>query len=480
MRAYYRTHKEDYRRRATARRQAKRIPISTDRDAGQDDDASRKNVEGLGTVDMPPQEQERSDPSFWVPSLAPEGFGSPEDRYKVRLTELHTRYGSALPREVLDELLAQYDADLRAVGREPPPRRVAPPKASARESRPIDLEHANPTRTRGRLLAASHPSVTRTNASVRALATRLRTHPERVSKHLARLGFEDVAATSRLPADLDISELQASLARWGWLRPLSRRGKPLPARTRTLFDLVKRPVVVLDFETTGIDYRSGRVVEVGAIRLDAGGRTTLWAVVRPDGLESLPARLPGTSLSAERISVGVPSGTAFAELRELLADNPVVVGHNISYDLGFLTAELERHRLPTWRGDFICTLYLAALLRRGVTTDAGRGRVGQRWTDFVRYHYRLEDVCEALRIRHANPHRALPDAKATEKVAMRLLSDSSAKAVMNSVVGSRHELKEFEYMPPGARIRPTPERRAPKRSAPYRGNQRSGRYRRRS
>jgi DNA polymerase III epsilon subunit-like protein len=475
MRAYYQEHKEDYRRRAASYRESKPIALFADSDPPR----ARRSLPGdLGEESdgavAESNKQEPANSGNLIPSLDLDPTGSPEDRYRARFTTLHKRYGSALPLAVLDQLRAEYDADLRAVGRQPPRRGADRRELPASPLRPVRPRQPTSVGAAGKPKSPSRPTVGRTNVTVSTLAARLRTDPKRVSRHLGRLGFDTATPATELPANLDISELQTSLARPSWRRLLSRfRHESLPASARTLFDFVGRPVLVLDFETTGIDYRSGRVVEIGAIRLDVGGRTTFWAVVRPDGLEALPPRLPGTPLSTSRIAVGVPSGIAFEGLTELLADDPVVVGHNVSYDLGFLSAELERHNLPAWRGDFICTLYAAALLQRGVATDSGRGRVGSRWTDFVRYHYRLTDVCKALRIQHSTPHRALPDAKATEKVAMRLLSEAPAESVLNCVIGAQRGTKDFDYVPPGAESRTTPERRVPKRS-PYRANRGRG------
>ena len=101
-------------------------------------------------------------------------------------------------------------------------------------------------------------------------------------------------------------------------------------------------LVVVDCETTGLDPSRERIVEIAAVRLDRSlapidRLATLVDPGRPLRLET--RRLTG--ITPEELT-GAP---AFADVWprfERFAAGAVVVGHNVGFDLGFVSQELER------------------------------------------------------------------------------------------------------------------------------------------
>lgn len=185
-------------------------------------------------------------------------------------------------------------------------------------------------------------------------------------------------------------------------------------RGDSLDALLGNSVVVLDFETTGLNPWRARIIEVAAIRLANGKRDDFVSLVRPATAVRVPRTvLSKTGISSEMLAGAPSSRVVFGRLSELLFDHPVIVGHNVGFDLGFLSAELSRHRIDAWRGRSLCTLGLASALacRRGREQPPR-----YPWCGFS-----LAAVCTALGIQSETFHRAYADVLATEQVALQLI-----------------------------------------------------------
>ena len=136
-------------------------------------------------------------------------------------------------------------------------------------------------------------------------------------------------------------------------------GCPLPSDWET------RSYLALDFETTGLDASSGRVVEFGAVEF-AYDREGALAVTREWGSLVYPCMpIPDSATAIHGITdLDVSQAPRFAdlavELCALLAGK-VVVAHNAPFDLGFLVAECDRAGVKIPDVDVADSLGLARL-----------------------------------------------------------------------------------------------------------------------
>ncbi len=155
-----------------------------------------------------------------------------------------------------------------------------------------------------------------------------------------------------------------------------------------------RELVVVDTETTGLDPVRDRVVEIGAVRLDAGLRVvaTWESLVDPGCPLPLPiARLTG--IAPGDLADAPPFAAAYPALRQFLGD-ALVVGQNVAFDLAMLGAAAARCGAPPPRPRVFDTLEAALLL----VPELDR--------------HGLASLALALDL-GGPPHRALPDALAT-------------------------------------------------------------------
>ena len=158
-------------------------------------------------------------------------------------------------------------------------------------------------------------------------------------------------------------------------------------------------IVVFDTETTGIDFGKDRIIEIGAVSLEAGAETKgMDLFVRlPEGRRLDPFITDLTGITEERLAAeGVgdqEAARAFADLLEG-AERPLIVAYNAQFDLNFLFYLLQPQGL-------------AGVLKKPRFLDALTV-----YRDRRDYPHRLENAIAAYRLEAVNSHRAIDDARA--------------------------------------------------------------------
>ena len=158
-----------------------------------------------------------------------------------------------------------------------------------------------------------------------------------------------------------------------------------------------RTCVALDLETTGLDAQRDSIIEVGAVKFRGPEVVdTFEMLVNPyQPLPPFVQRLTG--ITQRQLDAAPPFNAIASELTEFLGDAPII-GHNVSFDTGFLARQgviLNGPSYDTWD--------LAATILPSCT------------------EYSLPRLARLLGVEHRRPHRALPDAEATHSVLMALM-----------------------------------------------------------
>jgi DNA polymerase-3 subunit epsilon len=159
-------------------------------------------------------------------------------------------------------------------------------------------------------------------------------------------------------------------------------------------DLRTTTFVVVDTETTGGSARYHDLTEIAALKV-CGGEVVGHLRSLIHGLSPIPPMIvtltgitdPMRSLAPEEIEV-LNAFTSFV-------GDAVIVGHNLSFDIGFLDAALSRSGLPPLGSRRIDTLRLARHLLRDEVEN-----------------FKLATLAHYLRLRTPS-HRALADVLAT-------------------------------------------------------------------
>ena len=119
--------------------------------------------------------------------------------------------------------------------------------------------------------------------------------------------------------------------------------------------------IIFDTETTGLDSREDRIIEIGGIELDNHFPTgrTLHLYINPGDRKVHPDALAVHGITDEFLSDKPP----FADVAEQIMsffDGAKWIAHNATFDMGFINAELGRLGMPAIApSEVIDTLSLA-------------------------------------------------------------------------------------------------------------------------
>ncbi len=189
--------------------------------------------------------------------------------------------------------------------------------------------------------------------------------------------------------------------------------EPSSANTSsTNTSLTNTTFVVVDVETSGLNPRRHRVLQIALVTCYGDGRVVdRWSTYVHLGLlrRVRPRRIHGITRAILREAPQFAEVTA--ELHQRTA-GATVVGHNVAFDWAFLAAEHRRCRRPLPDVRLLDTLELSR------SSDPERAQ-----------RHRLVDVAERAGLAFAHRHDALADAEATAAV----LPDLFARAGVASL-----------------------------------------------
>ena len=185
--------------------------------------------------------------------------------------------------------------------------------------------------------------------------------------------------------------------------------------------------LVLDTETTGLDYETGhRLVEIGIIELENHVPTEKYFhyYINPERESDQTAeKIHG--LSKEFLSNKPKFSEIADEFLEFISDSVIII-HNASFDLGFINSELKRCKISSLNEDrIIDTLQLAK-------------------KKFLGQSVSLDSLCRRYNIdlSERNVHGALKDARLLASVYLELIGGRQSKLEFDATQSTQNEIKQ--------------------------------------
>lgn len=188
---------------------------------------------------------------------------------------------------------------------------------------------------------------------------------------------------------------------------------------------------IIDFETTGLDYKEDQIIEVGAIKCDFRNvnkhKDTLQFYVRLEKKKYLPSFIVElTGITKKELDThGLSLNEAYKTIANFI-EGTSIVAHNASFDLGFI------NHIPI--NDFFCTRTMSCIV-------------------YPNDSHRLEDLAKTLKFPPKESHRALNDAFYTTLLFNNILN----KIGWEGIDLFRNKLIEMpdrplRYIPPNTKI----------------------------
>ncbi len=164
-----------------------------------------------------------------------------------------------------------------------------------------------------------------------------------------------------------------------------------------------KPIVMLDFETTGLSPDMGdRITEVAALRIVDGKIAERYVSLVNCGVR-IPSFITGlTGISQAMVNAAPRASVVVPELLDFIGSD-ALSAHNASFDLKFLLAESRMQGLRPAHQGLICSLKLSRRVFPGMAS------------------YKLSALASALRIRfNSAAHRAEADAEVSAKLLLHI------------------------------------------------------------
>ena len=170
---------------------------------------------------------------------------------------------------------------------------------------------------------------------------------------------------------------------------------------------INRPIIVLDFETTGLNPFADRIIEIGAVKLEHNTVVDSFSTLVDPEIPLSEKVIQLTGIQDFMLKDQPKAAQALPRLMEFISDCPIAA-HNAGFDMAFLRSELGRLdkkvELPE-----IDTLAFAQKL----------------YPDLKRHN--LASLCRHLGVALKNAHRAVHDATATAQCLAIMLEEARTK-----------------------------------------------------
>lgn len=163
-----------------------------------------------------------------------------------------------------------------------------------------------------------------------------------------------------------------------------------------------------DTETTGLDPRACRVVELGGVRFDSRGIAARFNTLIDPGVP-MPAEVTRINGITDAMLSGQPK--ADAALADFLrfSGNAVLVAHNAPFDVSFINEELVRLGKPALKNRVVDTRVFARDMFPGLP------------------NYKLQDLAARFGIKAIDAHRAEDDARVCMELFLVCLAELRAR-----------------------------------------------------
>ncbi|WP_311537620.1 type I-E CRISPR-associated endoribonuclease Cas2e [uncultured Anaerococcus sp.] len=153
--------------------------------------------------------------------------------------------------------------------------------------------------------------------------------------------------------------------------------------------------VVVDIETSGLDYKTDKIIEIGAVKTNSKGEILddFSYIIKQD-IKLNKEIVNLTGINEEDLADGKDEKEALEELIKFI-DNYKLIGYNFSFDLKFLNNSLKQNGIQEIRNQFYDLMDYV------------------KKENLFMKNYKLQTALNKYGIEHTQKHRALDDARIT-------------------------------------------------------------------
>ncbi|GAA2852272.1 PolC-type DNA polymerase III [Pediococcus damnosus] len=223
-----------------------------------------------------------------------------------------------------------------------------------------------------------------------------------VTDHSGLQAFPDAYAAGKKNHVKILYGVEANLVDDGV--PIGYNDKKIPLKGATY--------VVFDTETTGLSAIYDKVIELSAVKMQDGNVIDQFEEFIDPGFPLSEVTTNLTSITDEMVHGSKSEKEVFSLFREFYGD-AIVVGHNVTFDIGFMDTGYARYGMPPITNPIIDTLTLARFLYPTLKS------------------YRLNTLAKKFGVSLEHHHRAIYDAESTGHLCHLFLKDAEDRYHIN-------------------------------------------------
>jgi DNA polymerase III epsilon subunit family exonuclease len=174
------------------------------------------------------------------------------------------------------------------------------------------------------------------------------------------------------------------------------------------------PFIVVDLETTGLEPKLDKIIEIAAVKVQGGQIVDEWNTLVNPGMFLPQVTTDITGITTEMVQDAPTFPDVVDDFLSFMGEGSVFVAHNVEFDRCFVNEHLIKHEREELQDPYMCTFKLAKQVHPNLA------------------RYNLGFLAESFGIDLSQAHRALHDAKATAELFikfMRVLENGGLKQV---------------------------------------------------
>ncbi|GAK31610.1 PolC-type DNA polymerase III [Weissella oryzae SG25] len=221
------------------------------------------------------------------------------------------------------------------------------------------------------------------------------------------IAITDTAGAQGFPEATSAAEKQGLKMIYGIEINLVEDGEPI-AFNPAHVNLKDAEYVIFDLETTGLSAAYDRIIELSAVKMSKGNVIEEFSEFIDPGFPLSQTIINLTSITDEMLRGSKPEVEVLKAFREFYGD-AILVGHNVTFDMGFMREAYLRYDLPDISNPVIDTLTLARFLHPNQRS------------------YRLNTLAKQFGVVLEQHHRAIFDSETTGHLNNIFLQDAEER-----------------------------------------------------
>lgn len=178
--------------------------------------------------------------------------------------------------------------------------------------------------------------------------------------------------------------------------------------------LASLPVVVVDVETTGLDFSQHELIEIGAFKLQGKEIAGVFSsLIKPKSIIT-PEITRLTGIDNEMVNESPAAAEILTKFMDF-AGSSVLIAHNVDFDIPFLKHHFQQLLKKDLSNETICTLKLSRYLLPNLV------------------NHKLHTVASHFNLPIANRHRAIGDVELTYQVWLQFVQVLQGKGITRKV-----------------------------------------------